>query len=59
MGSRVEKVLDVLRSSPSPLTIPQIATLTGLYTQQVGVALRSLRRSGLVTQSGRSWTADT
>lgn len=57
MGSRTEKVIDVLRASKTPLWNKDIATMTGLHVAQVGVALRSLARFGLVQKTGSGWEA--
>lgn len=57
MGSRTEKVIDALRSSSTPLGNTEIAMMTGLHVAQVGVALRSLSRFGLVRKTKEGWKA--
>lgn len=56
MGSRVDKVFDALRDSPVPLSRQELAEVTGLYVQQVGLALKSLEKYGLVQQIGVRWS---
>ena len=55
MGSRIDKVLDTLEASPGPLSREELALATGLYVQQVGLALKSLEKFGLVRRTGEKW----
>lgn len=51
----MEKVLDSLGTVGAPQTVREIAERTGLYTQQVGLALRSLKKYGLAKQIEGGW----